>query len=34
VATCDQLAATAGPRYLPSNALREKARLGVGFYAS
>jgi 3-hydroxyacyl-CoA dehydrogenase/enoyl-CoA hydratase/3-hydroxybutyryl-CoA epimerase len=34
VVTCDELAAAAGPRYLPSNWLREKARLGAGFYAS
>jgi 3-hydroxyacyl-CoA dehydrogenase/enoyl-CoA hydratase/3-hydroxybutyryl-CoA epimerase len=34
VAACDELAATAGPRYLPSNWLREKARHGTAFYAS
>jgi len=32
VATCDEYAATVGPRFAPSNALRDKARLGVGFY--
>jgi 3-hydroxyacyl-CoA dehydrogenase / enoyl-CoA hydratase / 3-hydroxybutyryl-CoA epimerase len=32
VATCDEYAATAGPRFAPSNALRDKARRGVGFY--
>jgi 3-hydroxyacyl-CoA dehydrogenase / enoyl-CoA hydratase / 3-hydroxybutyryl-CoA epimerase len=34
VAACDEFAATAGPRFIPSNALRDKARLDVGFYAS
>jgi 3-hydroxyacyl-CoA dehydrogenase/enoyl-CoA hydratase/3-hydroxybutyryl-CoA epimerase len=34
VATCDELAASAGPRYAPSNALRDRARRGAGFYAS
>lgn len=34
VATCDEFAATAGPRFIPSKALRDKARLDVGFYAS
>jgi 3-hydroxyacyl-CoA dehydrogenase / enoyl-CoA hydratase / 3-hydroxybutyryl-CoA epimerase len=34
VTTCDELATTAGPRYLPSHWLREKARLGSDFYAN
>jgi 3-hydroxyacyl-CoA dehydrogenase/enoyl-CoA hydratase/3-hydroxybutyryl-CoA epimerase len=34
VAACDELAVSAGRRYLPSNWLRDKARRGAGFYAS
>jgi 3-hydroxyacyl-CoA dehydrogenase/enoyl-CoA hydratase/3-hydroxybutyryl-CoA epimerase len=33
VATCDELAVTAGPRFTPSSALRDRVRLGTGFYA-
>lgn len=32
VAACEELAATAGPRFAPSKALRERARLGTAFY--
>jgi len=34
VATCDELVGTAGPRFTPSDALRDKARRGLGYYAS
>jgi 3-hydroxyacyl-CoA dehydrogenase/enoyl-CoA hydratase/3-hydroxybutyryl-CoA epimerase len=33
VARCDELAASAGPRYAPSHALRERAQREAGFYA-
>jgi 3-hydroxyacyl-CoA dehydrogenase/enoyl-CoA hydratase/3-hydroxybutyryl-CoA epimerase len=33
VAACEALAASAGPRFMPSAALRDKAQRGEGFYA-